>query len=136
MGNYNFIQAKTSVSGALAKDLAAKISISGTQRDGTIWNTREERRYSGQNNLGFKSQLYYTPSDKLQVLLSGDVSIQHPAGYPLVIAGVTTTERSAYRQYARIVSDLGYQQPKIDPFSREINTNTPGGITNRSVVSL
>jgi len=125
VGNYNFIQAKTSVSGGLAKNLAAKISISGTQRDGTIWNTREERRYSGQNNLGFKSQLYYTPSDKLKILLSGDVSIQHPAGYPLVIAGVTTTERSAYRQYARIVSDLGYQQPKIDPFSREINTNTP-----------
>ncbi|UKT65175.1 TonB-dependent receptor [Pedobacter mucosus] len=124
-GNYNFIQAKTSVSGGVAKNLAAKISISGTQRDGTIWNTREERRYSGQNNLGFKGQLYYTPSDKLQVLLSGDVSIQHPAGYPLVVAGVTTTERSAYRQYAKIVSDLGYLQPKIDPFSREINTNTP-----------
>ncbi|WP_316822520.1 TonB-dependent receptor [Pedobacter gandavensis] len=124
-GNYNFIQAKTSVTGGLAKNLAARLSISGTQRDGTIWNTREERKYSGQNNLGFKSQLYYTPSEKLQVLLSGDVSIQHPAGYPLVIAGVTTTERSAYRQYAKIVSDLGYQQPKIDPFSREINTNTP-----------
>ncbi|WP_175635134.1 TonB-dependent receptor [Pedobacter ghigonis] len=125
VGNYNFLQAKTSVSGGLAKNLAAKISISGTQRDGTIWNTREERKYSGQNNLGFKSQLYYTPSDKLKILLSGDVSVQHPAGYPLVIAGVTTTERSAYRQYAKIVSDLGYQQPKIDPFSREINTNTP-----------
>jgi len=124
-GNYNFMQAKTSVSGEVAKNLAAKISISGTQRDGTIWNTREERKYSGQNNLGFKGQLYYTPSDKLKILLSGDVSIQHPAGYPLVIAGVTTTERSAYRQYAKIVSDLGYQQPKIDPFSREINTNTP-----------
>ncbi|RDC55602.1 TonB-dependent receptor [Pedobacter chinensis] len=125
VGNYNFIQAKTSVSGSVAKNLAAKISISGTQRDGTIWNTKEERRYSGQNNLGFKGQLYYTPSDRLQVLLSGDVSIQHPAGYPLVIAGVTPTERSAYRQYARIVSDLGYPQPKIDPFSREINSNTP-----------
>lgn len=125
VGNYNFLQAKTSVSGGLAKNLAAKISISGTQRDGTIWNTREERKYSGQNNLGFKSQLYYTPSDRLKILLSGDVSVQHPAGYPLVIAGVSTTERSAYRQYAKIVSDLGYQQPKIDPFSREINTNTP-----------
>lgn len=125
VGNYNFMQAKTSVSGGIAKDLAAKLSISSTQRDGTIWNTLEERRYSGQNNLGFKGQLYYTPSDKLQVLLSGDASIQHPAGYPLVIAGVTPTERTAYRQYAKIISDLGYQQPKIDPFSREINTNTP-----------
>ncbi|QPH39789.1 TonB-dependent receptor [Pedobacter endophyticus] len=125
VGNYNFIQAKTSVSGGVAKNLAAKISISGTQRDGTIWNTLEERKYSGHNNLGFKGQLYFTPSDRLKILLSGDVSVQHPAGYPLVIAGVTTTERSAYRQYAQIVSDLGYQQPKIDPFSREINTNTP-----------
>ncbi|WP_421943425.1 TonB-dependent receptor [Pedobacter sp.] len=125
VGNYNFIQAKASITGGLTKNLSAKLSISGTQRDGTIWNTREERRYSGQNNLGFKGQLYFTPSDKLQVLLSGDVSIQHPAGYPLVIAGVTQTERSAYRQYARIISDLGYQQPKINPFSREINTNTP-----------
>ena len=125
VGNYNFIQAKASVSGGLAKNLAAKLSISGTQRDGTIWNTLEERKYSGQNNLGLKGQLYFTPTDKLQVLVSGDVSIQHPAGYPLVIAGVTTTKRSAFRQYAQIVSDLGYQQPKIDPFSREINTNTP-----------
>ncbi|MGY0035738.1 TonB-dependent receptor [Pedobacter sp. NJ-S-72] len=85
-GNYNFLQAKTSVSGAVAKNLSARLSISGTQRDGTILNTKEERRYSGQNNLGFKGQLYFTPSDKLQILLSGDVSVQHPAGYPLVIA--------------------------------------------------
>ncbi len=124
-GNYNFIQAKTTVTGPLAKNIAAKISISGTQRDGTIWNVPEERKYSGQNNLGAKAQFLYTPNEKLELLLSGDVSIQHPAGYPLVVAGVTTTERSAYRQYAKIVADLGYQQPKINPFSREIYTNTP-----------
>lgn len=125
VGNYNFIQVKTSVTGGLAKNLAAKISISGTQRDGTIWNTAEQRKYSGQNNLGFKGQLYYTPSENTQVLLSGDVSIQHPAGYPLVVAGITTTERTPFRQYAQIVSDLGYQLPKVDPFSREIATNSP-----------
>jgi iron complex outermembrane receptor protein len=124
-GKYNFMQAKTSVSGGVAKNLALRLSISGTQRDGTIYNTREERRYSGQNNLGFKGQLYFTPSDKLKVLLSSDVSIQHPAGYPLVIAGVTPTERSAYRQYAQIVAALGYQQPVADPSARTINTNTP-----------
>lgn len=124
-GNYNFIQAKASVSGAVVKNLAAKLSLSGTQRDGTIYNVTEQRKYSGQNNLGLKGQLYYTPSDKLAVLLSGDVSFQHPAGYPLVVAGITTTERTAHRQYAKIVSDLGYQQPKVDPFAREIYTNTP-----------
>ncbi len=124
-GNYNYIQAKTSVTGGLTKKIAGRLSISGTQRDGTIYNEKEERRYSGQNNLGVKGQLYYTPNKRLEVLLSGDISIQHPAGYPLVAAGVTTTERSAYRQYNRIISDLGYQQPVIDPFSRKIYTNTP-----------
>jgi iron complex outermembrane receptor protein len=124
-GNYNFIQAKATVTGGVAKNLAAKLSVSGTQRDGTIWNVLEERKYSGQNNLGAKGQLLFTPNEKLELLLSGDVSIQHPAGYPLVVAGVTATERSAFRQYAAIVSGLGYSQPKIDPFSREIYTNTP-----------
>lgn len=127
-GNYNFIQAKATITGPIAKDLAAKISLSGTQRDGTIWNPIEERKYSGQNNLGLKGQLLYAPSDELEILLSGDASFQHPAGYPLVVAGITTTERSAYRQYAEIVSGatgLGYQLPKINPFSREIYTNTP-----------
>ncbi|TZF83678.1 TonB-dependent receptor [Pedobacter sp. BS3] len=124
-GNYNYIQAKTSVTGPVAKNLAARISISGTQRDGTIWNANEERRYNGLNNLGAKGQLYFTPSDKFELLLSGDVNIQHPAGYPLVVAGITTTERSAYRQYDRIIADLGYQPTKVDPFSRVIYTNTP-----------
>lgn len=123
-GNYNFIQAKTTITGPVAKNLAAKISVSGTQRDGTIWNPLEERKYNGQNNLGTKGQLLYAPNEKLELLLSGDVSVQHPAGYPLVVAGVTTTERSAYRQYAKIVEDLGYAQPKIDPFSREVYSNT------------
>lgn len=124
-GNYNLIQAKATVTGGVSKNLAAKISVSGTQRDGTIWNVLEERKYSGQNNLGAKGQLLFKPSEKLELILSGDVSIQHPAGYPLVVAGVTATERSAFRQYAKIVEDLGYNQPKIDPFSREIYTNTP-----------
>ncbi len=124
-GNYNFIQAKATVTGGVAKNLAAKISVSGTQRDGTIWNVLEERKYSGQNNLGAKGQLLFKPNEKLELILSGDVSIQHPAGYPLVVAGVTATERSAFRQYAKIVEDLGYVQPKINPFAREIYTNTP-----------
>ncbi len=124
-GNYNFIQAKATITGPLAKNLAAKISVSGTQRDGTIYNVIEERKYSGQNNVGAKAQFLFTPNEKTEFLLSGDVSIQHPAGYPLVVAGITSTERSAYRQYNKIVEDLGYELPKINPFSRKIYTNTP-----------
>src|SRR5204863_6279797 len=39
-GNYGYIQAKASVTGALSKKFAARFSFSGTQRDGVIKNVR------------------------------------------------------------------------------------------------
>jgi iron complex outermembrane receptor protein len=124
-GNYNFIQAKASVAGKLAKNLSTRISFSGTQRNGTIFNERDQQRYSGLNNIGIKGQLYFTPSSKLEIQLIGDYNNQRPDGSALVVAGVTPTLRSAHRQYFKIIEDLGYAKPKIDPFSRKINTNTP-----------
>ena len=124
-GRFNFIQTKATVTGPVAKNFAAKLSVSGTQRDGTIYNVPEQRKYAGQNNIGLKGQLLFAPSEKTEVIASGDYSIQHPAGYPLVVAGITTTERSPYRQYARIVSDLGRPLPVVDPFARKIYTNSP-----------
>jgi len=35
-GNLNYIQAKASITGPISKTLAARVSFSGTQRDGTI----------------------------------------------------------------------------------------------------
>jgi len=124
-GNYNFVQAKTSVTGALAKNLTTRLSFSGTQRTGTTYNPNDNRRYNGQNNIGFKGQLYYTPTSKLEILLSGDNSLQRPDGAALVVAGITPTLRSSHRQYNKIISDLGYAPIKIDPFSRQVYNNTP-----------
>jgi iron complex outermembrane receptor protein len=124
-GNYNFFQAKTSVSGKVAKNLTTRVSFSATQRQGTIFNTYDQQNYNGLNNIGVKGQLYYTPTEKLSLQLIGDYNDQKPDGSSLVIAGVTTTQRSKFRQYYSIIEDLGYQRPVIDPFSRRINTNTP-----------
>ncbi|MEY5049281.1 MAG: hypothetical protein RLZZ175_2640 [Bacteroidota bacterium] len=124
-GNYNFIQAKASVTGSLTKNLTTRLSFSGTQRTGTTYNPNDNRRYNGQNNIGFKGQLYYTPTSKLEILLSGDNSIQRPDGAALVVAGITPTLRNAHRQYNKIISDLGYAPIKVDPFSRQVYNNTP-----------
>ncbi len=124
-GNYNYIQAKTSFTGALAKNLSTRISFSGTQRNGTIFNERDQQRYNGLNNLGFKGQLLYTPFKNLEFHLIGDYNNQRPDGSALVVAGVTSTLRSAYRQYDKIISDLGYEKTVIGPFARKISTNTP-----------
>lgn len=124
-GNYNFIQAKASVSAPVAKNLAARLSFSGTQRQGTLFNENTLQNYNGLNNIGLKGQLLYAPNEKLQILASGDYNNQRPDGMALVVAGITPTERNAHRQYDRIVSDLGYAPIKIDPFSRKIDSDSP-----------
>src|SRR5690606_15386076 len=53
-GNYGYIQAKSSVTGPIIpKKLAARISFSGTQRDGMLYNVRTLKYVNDLNNLGF-----------------------------------------------------------------------------------
>ena len=124
-GNFNFFQAKTSISGKIARNLTTRVSFNGTQRTGTIFNEKDRQYYNGLNNVGVKGQLYYTPNSKLAIQFIGDYSKQRPDGSALVVAGITPTLRSAFRQYDAIIKDLGYEKPVIDPFSRKIYTNTP-----------
>ncbi len=124
-GNYNYIQAKSSVTGKLANHLSTRLSFSGTQRQGTIFNPNDQQHYNGLNNVGVKGQLLYQPNEQLEFHLIADYNKQSPDGSALVVAGVTPTLRSSYRQYYTIIEDLGYEKPIIDPFSRKVYTNTP-----------
>lgn len=124
-GNYGFLQSKVSVSGPLSKKLAGRLSFSGTQRDGTIYNVARDENVNDQNNLGFKAQALYVPSRKVEVSLSGDFSRQRPNGYAQVFAGVAPTLRPQYRQFEQIIADLGYDLPSRDPSDRLIDHDTP-----------
>jgi iron complex outermembrane receptor protein len=127
-GNYGYIQAKASVSGPLSKKIAGRISFSGTQRDGLIDNVRTGRATNDINNLGFRAQLLYKPSESVSITLSGDVTDQKPDGYAQVVAGVVTTKRPAYRQFNAIISDPsfnGYALPSLNAFDRKIDHDTP-----------
>ncbi len=124
-GNYGYIQAKASITGALSKKIAGRFSFSGTQRDGLLYNVRTEQSVNDLNNLGFRGQLLFTPTDKIKITLTGDNSVQKPNGYAQVIAGVVTTKRPAYRQFNNIIADLGYKLPSTNPFDRVIDTDTP-----------
>lgn len=130
-GNYNFVQAKASITGPLSRKLAARASFSGTQRNGTLTNVRTNQSVNTLNNLGFRGQLLYTPSDKVRLTLIGDVTDQQPNGYAQVVAGVVTTKRAAYRQFNAIIADLGYQLPTTNPFDRIIDHDTPSKADNQ-----
>lgn len=125
-GNFGFIQAKASVTGPIIKNkLAARISFSGTQRNGTVYNVAKDEFVNDINNLGVRAQLLYKPSDAVTVSLSGDHSGQYPNGYAQVIAGVTETKRPSYRQFNQIISDLNYNLPSRNAFDRLIDHDTP-----------
>ncbi|WP_128544787.1 TonB-dependent receptor [Larkinella soli] len=130
-GNYNYIQAKASLTGPLSKKLAARLSFSGTQRNGTLTNIRTNQRVNSLNNLGFRGQLLYTPSDRVRITFIGDYTDQKPNGYAVVFAGVVPTKRAAYRQFNNIIADLGYKVPSTDPFDRIIDHDTPSRADNQ-----
>jgi iron complex outermembrane receptor protein len=145
-GNYGYLQAKASVSGPLSKVFAARVSFSGTQRNGLVDNVATGRATNDINNLGGRAQLLYKPSDNVAVTLAGDITDQKPDGYAQVIAGVVTTKRAAYRQFNNIIADpqfKGYQLPSLNAFDRKIDHDTPwrsgnqlGGVSLNADIKL
>ena len=123
-GNYGYIQAKASVNGKIAHKLAGRLSFSGTQRDGTIYNVASQKYVNDINNLGGRLQLLYTPGENVNITFAADAAQQRPEGYAQVIAGVVTTKRPAYRQFNAIITDLKYQLPSLNAFDRLIDHNT------------
>lgn len=124
-GNYGYIQAKSSVTGALGKKVAARISFSGTQRDGLIENVRTKKYTNDINNLGVRGQLLFKVTDKTSITFAADASVQKPDGYAQVVAGVVTTKRPGYRQFDSIITALNYQLPSRNAFDRKIDHDVP-----------
>ncbi|MFD2163569.1 TonB-dependent receptor [Paradesertivirga mongoliensis] len=125
LGNYGYLQAKASVTGPLNSKFAARVSFSGTQRNGVIENVRTGKSTNDINNLGFRGQLLFKPSENTSITLSADASDQQPDGYAQVVAGVVTTNRPAYRQFNAIIADLNYSLPSLNAFDRKIDHDTP-----------
>jgi len=124
-GNLQFVQAKASISGPLGEHFAARVSFSGTQRDGTIYNVATQQSVNTMNNVGVRGSLLFTPSDALAVSLVIDDTRQRPEGYTQVVAGVAPTERPLNRQYAAIAARLDYTPPSFNAFDRLTDIDTP-----------
>ncbi len=117
-GNNGYVQARASVSGRLYRSLAGRVAFSGTRRDGFTTNVVSGDDTNRLNNLGFRGQVLYAPSDKLAVTLAIDHTRQRPEGYTQVVAGVAPTLRPANRQYPQIAADLHYTAPSFNAFDR------------------
>jgi iron complex outermembrane receptor protein len=124
LGDLDFIQAKGSISSRILPKVAGRLSFTGTQRTGTLFHTVEKSRLNNLNNLGFRGQVLYTPSDLVAVTLSIDHARQRPEGFTQVVAGVAPTLRPANRQYEQIAADLNYTAPSFNAFDRLTDVDT------------
>jgi iron complex outermembrane receptor protein len=137
-GDDNYTQAKASVTGPLGEKLAGRLSFSGTQRDGNLFNVTSQRYVNDLNNGGLRGQLLFTPSDSTDITFAIDYTRQRPEGYAQVLAGAVPTYRgtpgftsSIYntaanasateaRHFWGIIGDLGYVPANVDPTTREV----------------
>jgi len=124
VGELGFVQAKASVAGPLARKVAGRVSFSGTERDGTVFNTRTQRPANDLNNLGVRGQVLAAPTDAVAITVAVDHTRQRPDGYTQVVAGVAPTQRPLNRQYAQIAADLGYTAPSFNAFDRLTDVDT------------
>ena len=126
IGNYGFKQGKASVSGPLTDTLAARISISSTDRRGTIHNVATNQWINSQDNIGVRGALLWKPTERLNLTFSGDWNLQNPICCGQIYARVGTTQRPLNRQYAALTALFpGYGVPSTNPFDRLTDLDAP-----------
>jgi iron complex outermembrane receptor protein len=139
IGNLGFKQAKAAVSGPLSDNVAARVALSTTSRDGTVYNVTTDRLINEQDNLGIRGQLLWEPNDALDVTLAGDYSNQDPECCGTVFVGAYPTQRALNRQFAALAAAQNYSPVTTNPFARvtdldaELNSgNELGGVALRA----
>jgi iron complex outermembrane recepter protein len=118
VGNLGFKQGKAAVGGPLSDKLAVRVAVSGTSRNGTIFNVATNNRINEQDNLGIRGQLLWRPNDNLDVTLSGDFSVQNPECCAQIYVGTGATQRALNRQYAALAAAQNYRVISTNPFDR------------------
>ena len=118
IGNFGFEQAKAAVSGPLSDTIAARVAISASSRNGTIFNVATNNRINEQDNLGVRGQLLWRPNDDLDVTLSGDFSVQNPECCAQIYVRTGATQRAVARQYAALAEAQNYRVISTNPFDR------------------
>jgi iron complex outermembrane receptor protein len=118
-GNYDYVQAKESLTGPLIGDtLAGRVATSYTVRDGTIYDVTTSKWINEEYNAGVKAQLLLHASDTLESTLFADYSYQNPLGFGQLYVRTGLTQRPLSRQFAALAAASGYAPPSLDPFDR------------------
>jgi iron complex outermembrane receptor protein len=142
-GNLRFRQAKASVSGPLTDNLAARLSLTSTNRRGTIYNVATDQYVQELDNFGIRGTLLWQASDRLDVSLYGDWNLQDGLCCAQIFARVGATQRPLNRQFDALAAAFGYEPPSRNAFDRVTDVdaqlsarNEHGGVALRGELQL
>ncbi|MEM9963929.1 MAG: TonB-dependent receptor [Asticcacaulis sp.] len=125
-GDYGFTQVKASFSGPLVSNvLAGRVSFGSTKRDGFFKNVTTHSRQNDIDSRVFRAQLFYTPSDTLNVRLSYDFAYQNPEANTQAFVRYGPTLRAANRQFPYLADYFNYAPPSTNPYDRLVDVNSP-----------
>lgn len=93
LGNYGAVTARGIVSGPLSNTVAGSFSFSSQTHDGYETNTLTGGKFDQVSQQTARGHLRFTPSDDLDVTLSGDVTRRRGTG-PFIVIGYTTRNQA------------------------------------------
>lgn len=141
LGNLNFKQGKASISGPLSETIAARLSVTGTSRRGTLFDTYKSTYIQSQDSIGVRGSVLWNAAPNLRLTFSGDYNLQDPNCCAFAYGGYGPTQRAANRQYPALISYFpGYRVPSTEPYDRLTDAdaalrarNEHGGLSARGI---
>ena len=118
LGNYGYKQTKLAVSGPLSENVAARLAIAASGRNGTIYNTTSKVWANSQDNIGLRAQVLWRAAPTVDVNFAGDFNTQNPICCATVYYGYGPTQRATARQFPALAAALNYAPASTNPFDR------------------
>ena len=125
LGDYDYMQAKGTVSGPLGDKIAGRLSVQDTKRDGLLTNVTTGEKLNALDNYAWRGQLLVTPNDRLKIRMIYDVTDLDSACCTQTYLRVGTSLRSASRQYPALAAGLGYAPPSTNVYDRLSDIDAP-----------
>ncbi len=131
LGEEGYHQARASLTGPIVADqVAFRLMVSDTHRDGALYNLYNGRRINDYDNLTVRGQLLLRPAPNVDLRLIGDYSKQNAYSRVASVVGLFTqfangaTLNNNWLDRAR----RGGYEPRFDitdPFAREVDVDGP-----------
>ncbi len=118
-GNFGYIQSKFSATGGLYEDqLAGRVSLVTTNRDGVLDNVRSGDELNDVDNLAARAQMLYRPREDFSLRVTGDYAAIDTACCTQVFFAVGKSLKADNRQYPALAAGKNYRPPSFDPYDR------------------